>query len=100
MVPQEGFEPPTHALRMRCSTPELLRLSCTTSSDTPKTDEPLSPLTAQEGEAVERASFRHGIFLAYTMSLLGRNLPWRARLRHAERSLALQSPISSSSRHI
>src|SRR5262245_6130303 len=25
MVPQEGFEPPTHALRMRCSTPELLR---------------------------------------------------------------------------
>ena len=26
MVPQEGFEPPTHALRMRCSTPELLRL--------------------------------------------------------------------------
>ena len=27
LVPQEGFEPPTHALRMRCSTPELLRLS-------------------------------------------------------------------------
>src|SRR5262245_5179804 len=26
LVPQEGFEPPTHALRMRCSTPELLRL--------------------------------------------------------------------------
>src|SRR5262245_28883116 len=25
LVPQEGFEPPTHALRMRCSTPELLR---------------------------------------------------------------------------
>ena len=25
MVPQEGIEPPTHALRMRCSTPELLR---------------------------------------------------------------------------
>jgi hypothetical protein len=27
LVPQEGIEPPTHALRMRCSTPELLRLS-------------------------------------------------------------------------
>jgi len=26
LVPQEGIEPPTHALRMRCSTPELLRL--------------------------------------------------------------------------
>src|SRR5262245_4422668 len=25
LVPQEGFEPPAHALRMRCSTPELLR---------------------------------------------------------------------------
>jgi hypothetical protein len=25
MVPQEGIEPPTRALRMRCSTPELLR---------------------------------------------------------------------------
>ena len=25
LVPQEGIEPPTHALRMRCSTPELLR---------------------------------------------------------------------------
>ena len=28
MVPQEGFEPPTRALRMRCSTPELLRRIC------------------------------------------------------------------------
>jgi hypothetical protein len=27
LVPQEGIEPPTHALRMRCSTPELLRLA-------------------------------------------------------------------------
>ena len=26
MVPLKGFEPPTHALRMRCSTPELQRL--------------------------------------------------------------------------
>ena len=25
MVPLRGFEPPTHALRMRCSTPELQR---------------------------------------------------------------------------
>ena len=25
MVPLKGFEPPTHALRMRCSTPELQR---------------------------------------------------------------------------
>lgn len=25
VVPQEGIEPPTRALRMRCSTPELLR---------------------------------------------------------------------------
>jgi integrase len=31
LVPQEGFEPPTHALRMRCSTPELLRLFCSPS---------------------------------------------------------------------
>ena len=37
LVPQEGFEPPTHALRMRCSTPELLRLSCTFSPDWPET---------------------------------------------------------------
>ena len=35
LVPQEGFEPPTHALRMRCSTPELLRLSCSRSPDLP-----------------------------------------------------------------
>ncbi len=27
MVPLKGFEPPTHALRMRCSTPELQRLA-------------------------------------------------------------------------
>jgi integrase len=37
LVPQEGFEPPTHALRMRCSTPELLRLSCILASDWPVT---------------------------------------------------------------
>jgi hypothetical protein len=33
LVPQEGIEPPTHALRMRCSTPELLRRAVTASLD-------------------------------------------------------------------
>ena len=37
LVPQEGIEPPTHALRMRCSTPELLRLSCIFPPDWPET---------------------------------------------------------------
>src|SRR5215470_5986701 len=86
LVPQEGFEPPTHALRMRCSTPELLRHCSLFSFDWRITGlsamSRISPSSAtnRPGEvvrAVERVTLGDRVVLPYTMTELRRNLPRR-----------------------
>ena len=74
MVPQEGFEPPTHALRMRCSTPELLR------------------------QALWAAA--NGAALPYTRLLPGRNLLQRDEVGRGDFSPLPIRPPSTISRNL
>jgi hypothetical protein len=86
LVPQEGIEPPTHALRMRCSTPELLRLYCSFSARPARNwthdSEPYQPIERLNSPgkivgAVAGVPLGNGAFLPYTMAELRRNLPGR-----------------------